>query len=820
MQSKLLRGLRRYPDAVYEYYECAVEQQLRPRLPLPLGTTMPEPLAAREREGVVSPHRRTSTNEPVDPVVRTTFVEGRTASESRASYAPPVRGGKPSPVHPPGAAGGGSGGAITPPMSPVRQVRTRTATNVGIGTVPPARQRTPSDAAMIAAAAATDDAFSAAFQQAMHHPRRDSRRPSAAGLPTEAAGPSATPVPSTAEAATPLTPAEPPAAYEYVDLAVESARAAAAASAVAEVAAVAAASAMAPTQRPVPPALRSVAQPSGLVRRLSTMMASSTAALSNAILPAAGAAASTAAASTAAPTHAGTTRMWTTWGEQYSVTTASGAAGAGAPSSAGPASATASASASASSNAGTNSVARAGSLGQSPVPSVSSAESHIGVPPAVPPPHVSAAAATEDALRLPSVATWVGPQHLSGTTVPAATVATSETVAAAIAEHTAAAATTSAAAAHGAGADTGGGGASTGSAGSGATPAAIRARSSSLTSAPLSSAASAAGSSPAATGSDSAKAAGPSDVPQAPTPAPPATEARRAPRPSWTLDASALPGASVGIGAVSNVVGAPPLPVATGAIAAKALLAGGADDDEAGELEEDEDEDEEDEDGGGGEGRGSGRASPTAGIDPLDPLSIKSRLLAERQQRQPSAGSVIQRRLTPPAEETADTASSNGSTRSDGADEDASARSSPHSGVLHPPLPRSLPPRSLLPVLIVEDNPVNQMIMKHLITKRLHLPCRVADNGRAALTMWSECDFSIMFMDLQMPVMDGLTATREIRRLERQERRRRSIIIATTGLALREDQAAALAAGCDEFLPKPVDMDQLEKRIPKWLEMP
>ena len=129
-------------------------------------------------------------------------------------------------------------------------------------------------------------------------------------------------------------------------------------------------------------------------------------------------------------------------------------------------------------------------------------------------------------------------------------------------------------------------------------------------------------------------------------------------------------------------------------------------------------------------------------------------------------------------------------------------------------------PRGQLPVLIVEDNPVNLMIMKHLISKRLHLPCRVAENGQVALALWSEADFGIIFMDLQMPVMDGLTATREIRRLEATEGRPRAVIVATTGLALREDQAAALGAGCDEFLPKPIDMDQLARRIPQWLALP
>jgi len=117
----------------------------------------------------------------------------------------------------------------------------------------------------------------------------------------------------------------------------------------------------------------------------------------------------------------------------------------------------------------------------------------------------------------------------------------------------------------------------------------------------------------------------------------------------------------------------------------------------------------------------------------------------------------------------------------------------------------------------VEDNPINQMILKHLITKKMDLDCEVVDNGRRALESWSERDYSIIFMDIQMPVMDGLTAMREIRRLEKIEGRKHVWIVAMTGLAFLEDRKAALAAGCDEFLSKPVDMEMLQTRVISWL---
>jgi len=130
------------------------------------------------------------------------------------------------------------------------------------------------------------------------------------------------------------------------------------------------------------------------------------------------------------------------------------------------------------------------------------------------------------------------------------------------------------------------------------------------------------------------------------------------------------------------------------------------------------------------------------------------------------------------------------------------------------------PPPRLQPILVVEDNPINQMILKHLLTNKMKLECEIAENGRKALEAWSERDFSMIFMDIQMPVMDGITAIREIRRLEVLENRKRSWIVAMTGLAFVEDRGSAISAGCDEFLAKPVDMEMLQRRITMWLSNP
>jgi len=108
--------------------------------------------------------------------------------------------------------------------------------------------------------------------------------------------------------------------------------------------------------------------------------------------------------------------------------------------------------------------------------------------------------------------------------------------------------------------------------------------------------------------------------------------------------------------------------------------------------------------------------------------------------------------------------------------------------------PKLTPPKPL-PVLVVEDNSFNQMIIRHLLVNKMGLDCEIVDNGRKALEAWSEHEYAVIFMDIQMPVMDGLTAMREIRRLEQLEHRKHTWIVAITGLAFMQDRDAAIQAG-------------------------
>ncbi|MGR0482019.1 MAG: PAS domain S-box protein [Candidatus Electronema sp. V4] len=126
-----------------------------------------------------------------------------------------------------------------------------------------------------------------------------------------------------------------------------------------------------------------------------------------------------------------------------------------------------------------------------------------------------------------------------------------------------------------------------------------------------------------------------------------------------------------------------------------------------------------------------------------------------------------------------------------------------------------------LEILLVEDNPANQQLAVILLTKQGH-QVTVASSGAEALVCLSRCRYDLIFMDMQMPVMDGLTATKHIRSVEQGQpdtlpadlagiedglRERLAgghiYIIAVTANALREDQQQCLDAGMDEYLSKP-----------------
>ncbi|MFX8637144.1 response regulator, partial [Acinetobacter baumannii] len=85
----------------------------------------------------------------------------------------------------------------------------------------------------------------------------------------------------------------------------------------------------------------------------------------------------------------------------------------------------------------------------------------------------------------------------------------------------------------------------------------------------------------------------------------------------------------------------------------------------------------------------------------------------------------------------------------------------------------------------------------------------VASNGQEALDRYTEQSFDVVLMDVQMPVMDGLSACRAIRGVEARRHSRRTPVIALSASVQEEDRKAALAAGMDGFAHKPLDLTEL-----------
>jgi CheY-like chemotaxis protein len=122
-------------------------------------------------------------------------------------------------------------------------------------------------------------------------------------------------------------------------------------------------------------------------------------------------------------------------------------------------------------------------------------------------------------------------------------------------------------------------------------------------------------------------------------------------------------------------------------------------------------------------------------------------------------------------------------------------------------------------VLLAEDNPVNQAVALGML-HALGLDVVAVVDGREALATASEQAFDLILMDCQMPLMDGLEATREIRRVEESQQRDRTPIVALTANAMVGDREHCLEAGMDEYLGKPFTKDQLHAVLSLYLRRP
>jgi CheY-like chemotaxis protein len=118
------------------------------------------------------------------------------------------------------------------------------------------------------------------------------------------------------------------------------------------------------------------------------------------------------------------------------------------------------------------------------------------------------------------------------------------------------------------------------------------------------------------------------------------------------------------------------------------------------------------------------------------------------------------------------------------------------------------------PVLLVEDNPVNLEVAVAMLES---FGCKVATgiNGKEELERYASTEFKLIFMDCQMPEMDGFEATAEIRKLE--ARSGRSVpIIALTASAIEGDREQCLASGMDDYLTKPFTAEQMRSVLATW----
>lgn len=121
-------------------------------------------------------------------------------------------------------------------------------------------------------------------------------------------------------------------------------------------------------------------------------------------------------------------------------------------------------------------------------------------------------------------------------------------------------------------------------------------------------------------------------------------------------------------------------------------------------------------------------------------------------------------------------------------------------------------------VLIVEDNVVNQQVARGRLEK-MGYSVKVAENGAAALALCGEERFDLIFMDCQMPVLDGYQATRRIRKEEQKlSGKGRTPIIAMTAHALAGDRDQCIKAGMDDYVAKPFRTEELKQVLERWLK--
>jgi CheY-like chemotaxis protein len=114
-------------------------------------------------------------------------------------------------------------------------------------------------------------------------------------------------------------------------------------------------------------------------------------------------------------------------------------------------------------------------------------------------------------------------------------------------------------------------------------------------------------------------------------------------------------------------------------------------------------------------------------------------------------------------------------------------------------------------LLVAEGNLMNQHVIVHILNKLGYEP-DVVKTGREALDAVNQKDYGMILMDMQMPVMDGMEATRVIRKKPSIQ----PVIVALTANTMEGDQQICLDAGMDDYIGKPIQLDELMGKLEKW----
>jgi len=118
-------------------------------------------------------------------------------------------------------------------------------------------------------------------------------------------------------------------------------------------------------------------------------------------------------------------------------------------------------------------------------------------------------------------------------------------------------------------------------------------------------------------------------------------------------------------------------------------------------------------------------------------------------------------------------------------------------------------------ILVAEDNQINQLVLKEMLLQ-FNITPDIAENGLEALKMAEKKEYDIIFMDIQMPEMDGIEATKRLKNNQRNIKNSNTPIIALTAYAMKEDREYFLNSGMNDFISKPIDFKQLENILLKY----